>query len=1035
MGSANSRFRTALIRGEQRDASKIWREEGIDFRQTINPNEGYSEDRDHNTPFLLASKHCIESILYFFYEQGADPNRTNSNQETALHLLCSADNSPVADMRRAQAVERFILGSSKVNRCLRRADIDRRDKNEETALHWAARAGLRRCVEVLVGQGSDLFVENARKETPCDCASKANHFRIAEMLESRMVFSGSPDLEKAVPDDELSREIETGLKAQEVQEVKDKLLIETSDMLGVPLFTAEALLRNHEWSKEVLLEGWMENSALACEKAGVKLPDSDGLETKVEWDAAQSEKERRCGGEKFHCSICVEEVVLRNDRLVSIPCGHSFCDECWEGYLNVKIQEGDAHNIKCPAQDCNILVPLEIIEKLVSRDMARRYLHFDIKAFVESNPGLKWCPFPGCKRVVRYPAKHDSASYGPVATALASSPAKEMCSWRCVDCGNGHQFCWGCLKEAHDPCPCDEWRQWHLKVQEMLGKEKQGLVTLAEKNATASSLWLMKHSKHCPKCKSPIQRTEGCNHVACTKCKHDFCWVCLEEWRKHSSSTGGYFRCNKYEIINKLKKTKQESVAEASSLYRNAQELHRFEHFHDRFANHSESSKIEENLLTSTKHRLERLAKEAKKSSMDVIETGFFEAAVNELLKARRVLRSSYALGYHLTGMEGRSKRPAKEKRAIFESMQTEVEDVTERLAQMVNRPHLRTPRGTIVAAAATVRRKRQEFIDAAEEGFLPGTIEDDSSRRVAGRRCRIVSGLSDDEDDFDDLSDDDDDDDDDDSDRGDVSRLFSRRRQRFLLDSDEDEDGVDSDDGVSPRAVNRFRDLLEMLESITSPERICTRDSCQNVRQRGSMYCSERCAMIDRGRRVMNRIMKRTSRSDSDVFVESPSFGRRHDRRLRIQSDVSGQRPEAGGRRPGSPLPVSPRRSFLPLYSDDEDEGLQRALEMSRQEALRDSRTAQGLSVNDVDFLANTGNDDDDDDDADFQLALRLSLLEVDRAKLSEDVQVSSIPGERERPDVFSNGYEEYDVVHYNLDSFDNGRSDGSDTRLVTDL
>ena len=39
-----------------------------------------------------------------------------------------------------------------------------------------------------------------------------------------------------------------GLGAQDLQEAKDQLLVETSDMLRVPLFTAEALLRNHGMS-------------------------------------------------------------------------------------------------------------------------------------------------------------------------------------------------------------------------------------------------------------------------------------------------------------------------------------------------------------------------------------------------------------------------------------------------------------------------------------------------------------------------------------------------------------------------------------------------------------------------------------------------------------------------------------------------------------------------------------------------------------------------------------------------------------------
>lgn len=48
-------------------------------------------------------------------------------------------------------------------------------------------------------------------------------------------------------------------------------------------------------------------------------------------------------------------------------------------FLNLKIQEGEAHNIFCPAFDCYQLVPVEVIESVVSREMDKRYLLFDIK--------------------------------------------------------------------------------------------------------------------------------------------------------------------------------------------------------------------------------------------------------------------------------------------------------------------------------------------------------------------------------------------------------------------------------------------------------------------------------------------------------------------------------------------------------------------------------------------------------------------------------------------------------------------------------
>lgn len=54
-------------------------------------------------------------------------------------------------------------------------------------------------------------------------------------------------------------------------------------------------------------------------------------------------------------------------------------------FLNLKIQEGEAHNIFCPAFDCYQLVPVEVIESVVSREMDKRYLQFDIKVIVKIN--------------------------------------------------------------------------------------------------------------------------------------------------------------------------------------------------------------------------------------------------------------------------------------------------------------------------------------------------------------------------------------------------------------------------------------------------------------------------------------------------------------------------------------------------------------------------------------------------------------------------------------------------------------------------
>ena len=68
-------------------------------------------------------------------------------------------------------------------------------------------------------------------------------------------------------------------------------------------------------------------------------------------------------------SVCSILTVLLNEFFIVVT----------YRYLNMKIKEGDAHHITCPGYDCCMLVPVEIIENVVSRDMARRYLQFDIK--------------------------------------------------------------------------------------------------------------------------------------------------------------------------------------------------------------------------------------------------------------------------------------------------------------------------------------------------------------------------------------------------------------------------------------------------------------------------------------------------------------------------------------------------------------------------------------------------------------------------------------------------------------------------------
>ncbi|XP_069107789.1 uncharacterized protein [Argopecten irradians] len=708
MGSTSSKFRKHLSNGDEVAALNLYNSHS-ELRKALDPNCSYGDSHQHETPLHYSARHGMKSLLRIFLrELGGNPNKTNGRKETCLHCVsmekpCHAQCYPVL-RKRAECLQMLLnwRGATLKNSEVEKIDLAAQDEELNTALHYAAASGLKRCVEMLVAHGAPLFTENKDQLTPCDSAERNSHTEIATYLESKMVFSDNDTTEDQISEmlPVVDSEEYSGLRAQDLQEAKDQLLVETADMLSVPLFTADALLRNHEWSREMLLEAWMSDPLACCEKSGVTPPPSLFSDQPQVQESLTSPVSSEPPSPDTMCDICTQSFLLEEEP-VHMACKHQFCRCCWKEYLNLKIQEGDAHHITCPGFQCGKLVPVEIIENIVSREMARRYLQFDIKAFVDSNPSIKWCPFPGCGRAVRLP-ELDGNNQTPRQLPADTS--------RAVDCGNKHYFCWDCGGEAHEPCSCENWTKWYKKIAEVKPEQMDG--TEKDTESAANCLWLVTNSKPCPNCKSPIQKNEGCNHMKCSKCKFDFCWVCLDQWKRHNSSTGGYFKCNRYEVSKIVEDNANLAQSDAEERNKRMQELNKFVHYYTRFKNHENSYKFEEPLTSSTKTKMMKLAEAVTDPATANAETKFVEEAVEQLLKARRVLKCSYAYGYYLDG-------PGY-KKMVFEFMQTELEECTEILSQMVNRLYLRTPRKRIIEQAHVVQRKRHEFIVAISKGLVP---------------------------------------------------------------------------------------------------------------------------------------------------------------------------------------------------------------------------------------------------------------------------------------------------------------------------
>jgi ariadne-1 len=112
---------------------------------------------------------------------------------------------------------------------------------------------------------------------------------------------------------------------------------------------------------------------------------------------------------------------------------------------------------------------------------------------VRDDPNLTWCPSPDCSTIVSRPKEGDERRVA------------------CQTCCN--EFCFECRGPAHSRT-CDE------------AKRRQG-----KRDEVAFLKWAKTATKPCPDCKTLIERnkqdgSQDCNHMTCSKCKTEFCWLC-----------------------------------------------------------------------------------------------------------------------------------------------------------------------------------------------------------------------------------------------------------------------------------------------------------------------------------------------------------------------------------------------------------------------------------------------------------------------------------------------------------------------------
>jgi len=186
--------------------------------------------------------------------------------------------------------------------------------------------------------------------------------------------------------------------------------------------------------------------------------------------------------------------------------------------------------------------------------------------------------------------------------------------------------------------------------------------------------WIRANTKKCPKCHKPIEKSQGCNHMICSKaggCGHEFCWLCLGDWSKHGTSTGGYYQCNIYD-----KQAKEGQFAEEEQTRAQAKHaLDKYIFYFERFMDHDRGMKVTVTQEEETEGKVRTLH---DKHGFEIIELQFLYDALRQVRACRRVLKWTYVYGYYLEEMG-----PEKN---LFEHLQKHLEEKTDSLHEMLER-------------------------------------------------------------------------------------------------------------------------------------------------------------------------------------------------------------------------------------------------------------------------------------------------------------------------------------------------------------
>lgn len=215
------------------------------------------------------------------------------------------------------------------------------------------------------------------------------------------------------------------------------------------------------------------------------------------------------------CLACADN----RDPVLVFPCadGHAVCLECFAIYSITKLNDRQfvhsktyGYTLPCPGSSgsCNsALIPEAHHFRVLQDDQHDRYQRFGTEEFVLKMGGVL-CPGRGC--------------------GMGLLPEPNMRRIKCDHCQ--FEFCRECKEPFQRGHTCNQSNP-NPTTNARASNYQVNLENARRARWEAEARQVIEQiSKKCPGCKTNTEKNGGCNHMTCSRCRFEWCWICLIRW-------------------------------------------------------------------------------------------------------------------------------------------------------------------------------------------------------------------------------------------------------------------------------------------------------------------------------------------------------------------------------------------------------------------------------------------------------------------------------------------------------------------------